>query len=256
MMSWAKQLLTLSLSSLLSTTLYAEPITWQHLQTGLDYTTIPMVAANNLPGKLHAFRIDLAQYQLNLATANDFSRNSASAQMFGTHQHALIAINGGFFTPRREILGLRITNGKILSPLKPISWWSVFYVKNNNAYIVPSKNFQSSNDISFAVQSGPRLVVNGAIPSLKPGVDERSALCITRDGKVIIAATENTPIATKDLAKILKQSNKNGGLDCQNALNLDGGSSTQLYAKIDDFDLDVPNFNTVTDAVIVLPKSN
>lgn len=256
MLSRAKQCLLLSLSLTCTATLYAQPVTWQALQSGLDYTTIPIEDANNLPGKLHAFRIDLTQYQLNLGTASDLARNSASAQMFGTNYHALIAINGGFFTPGREMLGLRIMNGKVLSPIKPISWWSVFYIKNNQAYIVPSSAFQNTHDISFAVQSGPRLVINGNVPSLKPGIDERSALCITHDGKVVIAATENTPLATKELAKVLKQSNKNGGLACQNAINLDGGSSTQLYAKIQDFDLDIPNFNTVTDAVLVLPKLN
>jgi exopolysaccharide biosynthesis protein len=45
-----------------------------------------------------------------------------------------------------------------------------------------------------------------------------------------------------------------GGLGCMNALNLDGGSSTQLYAKTQDFSLSIPSFSAVTDAVVVVPK--
>lgn len=229
---------------------HAEQVTWQSLKPGLEYASIP-IGENNLKGQLHAFKINLNKYQLHLATASAISRNAATAQTLGEKHNALVAINGGFFSPDRQLLGLRVDNGDIINPVRPISWWSVFYVKNNKAYITRAKYYHHSNSVSFAVQAGPRLVINGRIPSLKPGLDERSAICINRNGQVIIAATENTPISTQTLAQTLDASEKDGGLGCYNALNLDGGSSSQLYASIDKFTLNVPNFNQVTDAIIV-----
>jgi len=234
------------------TLIIASPTIWQTLEPGLDYTTTSVSHNADVPGKLHAFKIDLKNYSLHLVTADQLNKESASVKALNNSIDGLIAINGGFFSPNRKILGLRTENGKIINPVRPISWWSVFYVKHNKAYLVRANKYYHNRHVDFALQAGPRLVINGRIPALKPGVDERTALCITRsNNKVIIAATENTPITTTELANALSTSEKKGGLGCYNALNLDGGSSTQLYAKIDNFSLNVPNFNTVTDAVVV-----
>jgi exopolysaccharide biosynthesis protein len=45
-----------------------------------------------------------------------------------------------------------------------------------------------------------------------------------------------------------------GGLACLSALNLDGGSSSQLYASMDDFVIDIPGFSRVADAIVVRPR--
>jgi hypothetical protein len=46
-----------------------------------------------------------------------------------------------------------------------------------------------------------------------------------------------------------------GGLECTDALNLDGGSSTQLYANVRLFKINVPGINAITDAILVVPRS-
>ena len=106
----------------------------------------------------------------------------------------------------------------------------------------------------MAVQRGPRLVVNGSIPKLKPSIAERSAICVNGKGEVLIAATENLLIQPKDFAEHLRKSEGQGGLGCKTALNLDGGRSTQIFADIDSFHLNVSGINTVANAVAVYPK--
>src|SRR5262249_13033419 len=145
-----------------------------------------------------------------------------------------------------EPLGLRVKAGTVKNPVKPVSWWAVFYIANGHAYIVPQKTYKTKPSITFALQSGPRLIINGKIPSLKPGFDARSALGITRDGKLIILATQ-VALSTLQVANIMQMPENQGGLNCSDALNLDGGSSTQLFAKINDFVLDVPGLTSVTD---------
>lgn len=225
---------------------------WQNLANGIDYTNI---SVNSTGGKIHAFKIDLKQYKLSLARAPDFGSKSANVASLAIHSGGIIAINGGFFDPFHTPLGLRIENGQLLNPIRPISWWGIFYtLSNKHAYMASMKNFTLNPNIEFAIQSGPRLVVNGTIPQLKDSYAARSALCIDQQGKVIIAITESVAITPEIFAELLKQSPAQNGLGCYNALNLDGGSSSQIYAAIGSFHLMIPSFSNVADAVVVVPR--
>lgn len=222
---------------------------WESLDSGLDYT-FKRVAT----GKIHAFKVNPKQFRMGIVTADKLGQKSSSVKEMAKKAGAIVAINGGFFSPEYQNLGLLIDEGKIVSPLKNTSWWSVFYVKNGRPYITHTNSFNASSSVSMAVQSGPRLVVDGAIPKLKPSVAERSAICVTSKKEVVLIATENVFIQPTDLAEYLRKPLSSDGLGCQSALNLDGGSSTQIYAKVGSFNLDVSGFNRVTNAVVVYPK--
>ena len=116
------------------------------------------------------------------------------------------------------------------------------------------KDFLLKPTIDFAIQAGPRLVVNGTIPHLKNDYAPRSALCIDNAGHIIIAITDNMSMTLALFAQLLSRSVDQNGLGCYNALNLDGGSSSQLYASIGDFRLIIPGFANVADAVIVTAR--
>lgn len=171
---------------------------------------------------------------------------------------AVLGVNGGFFDPKNQPLGLRILNGKMLNPAKNISWWGTFFISNNRPQIIaqPQKiNLISPSQVQFAIQSGPRLIAHGQIVDrLKGGYDERTALGITRDQHIIVVSSENLLITTTQLAQVMVASEAQGGLGCIDAINLDGGSSSQLYAKVGNFSLNVPGFATVADAVVVKEK--
>lgn len=231
----------------------AKSISWQELAPGLEYTAIPLSSPGNR-GKLHAFKVDPNIYRFDVVMARDHQRAAGSVRSLANASHAWIAVNGGFFTPQLKPLGLRMDQGVIRSALKKISWWGIFYVQGNQAKIVPQWQFKLTRQIDFAVQAGPRLLINRQIPKLKDGLAERTALGITDQGEVVVVVTEKTLISTEDLAKILRKSNSEGGLSCRNALNLDGGSSSQLFAKFKRFYLNVPNFSPVTDIVTIRPR--
>ena len=158
-----------------------------------------------------------------------------------------MGINGGFFDNTFHPLGLRIQKHKLENPIKAISWWGIFYIRDHKAHISSPKQFSRSDSVEFAIQSGPRLIIDGHIPSLKPGEAERSALGITADGKIIILVSAGSPMSTQKLAHFMQQP----PLSCLNAINLDGGSSSQLYARIGSFALNVHNFSNVSDAIVV-----
>ncbi|WP_454783878.1 phosphodiester glycosidase family protein [Legionella sp. WA2024007413] len=224
---------------------YAEGY-WRTLSPGIEYQDL---AGGILSpwAHIYTFRIDLNRNKLALISAKRLSLKNASADQFAERSKALLSINGGFFDHEFNPLGLRINNKKVINPLKRISWWGVFYIKNNKAYISSLKRFNHDSDIDFAIQSGPRLLIKQKIPSLKPGIADRSALGITADGKVIILVSTNAAMTTNKLAHLLRSP----PLSCIDAINLDGGSSSQLYSHIGSFLLNVHGFSNVSDAVVV-----
>lgn len=247
-----KKYFTVLLLLLYCISAFPAPLVWQILAPGLEYAHL--TTFSNFENKgFYIFRFDLQHYQLQLAFTQTPQQTASVADLVRAN-HAVIGINGGFFTPDLKPLGLRIDQGKIKSPLRNTAWWGIFFTRGEQAFIVAPRAFKADKNINFAVQSGPRLIINGRIPSLKPGVANRTALGITRDNKIILLVTSHFPLTTDELAAFMQASEAQGGLACVNALNLDGGSSTQLYATLNDFTLNIPSFAQVTDAVLVVPR--
>lgn len=224
---------------------------WRDLAPGVEYLDL---GANLLTpwSHVHVFRIDLKNNQLDLIMANSLSQPHASVNEFAHYSKALLSINGGFFDHNYQPLGLRVSHQQQYSPLKQISWWGIFYIEDQKPHLSSVRRYKNNHQADFAVQSGPRLVVKGhIIPSLKAGHAERSALGISLDEHVIILVTDNAPMTTMTLATLMQSP----PLNCKDALNLDGGSSSQLYAQIGSFKINVHGFSNVSDAIIVKPRN-
>jgi uncharacterized protein YigE (DUF2233 family) len=222
---------------------------WLTLSKGLSFQSVALQGYNPF-AKLNAFKIDLDDYQLDIALNNDNLTKLANLKNFAEQEKASLVINGGFFTPQYKPLGLRISNYQQLNELKPISWWGVFYIKKNRAYIRPFKNLGRYKQIAFAVQAGPRLLINSKIPKLKSGKAQRTALGITKENDLIIVTTQNAAISTYELASLMKDQ-----LGCVNALNLDGGSSTQAYAKVGNFEFQTIGYSNISDVIYLSKKT-
>ena len=65
-------------------------------------------------------------------------------------------------------------------------------------------------------------------------------------GNILLVVTENTPITTIELAERMRDR----PIHCTQALNLDGGSSTQLYADLNKFNLLEPGFAKISDSLV------
>ncbi len=220
---------------------------WEKLSPGIEYRDL---SPNPLTpwAHIHVFRIDLHKQKLDLVTASDLSRPHASVEEIATHSNALIAINGGFFDTEYHPLGLRVGHHHRYTALKSISWWGVFYTIRKKPYLARASQYKEKiRNVDFAIQSGPRLLVNGKIPQLKPGIAERTALGITQNNQVILLVTEHAAMSTTALAELMK----NFPLYCEEALNLDGGSSSQIYANVGSLHLNTRGALGVSDAVIV-----
>jgi len=138
-------------------------------------------------------------------------------------------VNGGFFLPDRSPLGLVISDGVKLNPLRRADW-GVFYIARGRPHIVHTRDFKESDAISQAIQSGPRLVADGRPFKLKRQTARRTAIAIDAAGRILLVFTlVGSPLAS-DLAEILRRQEPEGA-GARFALNLDGGPSSQAYVE-------------------------
>lgn len=223
---------------------------WKILEPGIEYQDLSPIYIKDW-SHIHVFKIKLTEQQLKLVNYQDIHDPYPSIRQYAEHDHAHLAINGGFFDKKQQPLGLRISQNLQTNGFKNISWWGVFHIQNHKPSIASARQFSTKQNIEFAIQAGPRLIIDKKIPSLRPGYAERTALCVLSSQEMAIIVTQYFPMTLTQLAHILSQD----PLNCQSALNLDGGSSTQFYAKFPDFFLHMPGLTSVSDAITVLPRN-
>ena len=97
------------------------------------------------------------------------------------------------------------------------------------------------------MQCGPRLVVNGKTTDLKSQWGRRTGVGIEASGKVIIAVSDGE-LSFDDWANIWASKN---GLNCRDALNMDGGGSTQMWVNSKTNPVNVRAAWSVPDAIVV-----
>ncbi|MBI2340189.1 MAG: phosphodiester glycosidase family protein [Deltaproteobacteria bacterium] len=214
---------------------------WMRLEPGLSYQKIAVDKkhSESVPYLIHVFKIDPRRYDFRpvLAAPERYEPIRRLAESEG----AIIAVNANFFDPSGKPLGLIIKSGKEINPFKKISWWGVFYIEKGRPHIVHSADWKNTSGITTAVQAGPRLVVNGKVPRLKARKSQKTAVGINQKGEVILLTTL-FPFEVGELAKLMARSEAKGGLGCVAALNFDGGSSSQMYARIGSFELRLPSY--------------
>lgn len=219
---------------------YAD-VLWEKVTSGIEAATIKEGIFTISPDSI-AYRIDPNQYYFKLA----FARPTAFVEQIGSEAKALIAVNGGYFNTDFKPMGLRVSGSQQLNSKRLVSWWGVFYIdKDNKPHLSANRHYQSNKNVGFAIQAGPRLIANGKILPLKEGKAQRSAICATQQSQVIIAVTQNNSLTLNEWAKQLLD------MGCVDALNLDGGTSSQLYTDLPKHNHLVNNYKPVHDAIVV-----
>lgn len=118
----------------------------------------------------------------------------------------------------------------------------IFYLTDEQkAVVVQSSSFTLDSSIEYATQSGPMLLVNGAIHSAfnegSPNKHIRNGVGILPNGHVLFAIS-SSPVNLFDFATFFMNSG------CENALYLDGFVSRAFIPKKDWKELD-GNFGVI-----------
>jgi uncharacterized protein YigE (DUF2233 family) len=153
------------------------------------------------------------------------------------------AMNGGMYQEDLRPVGLYIENGRELTPAntamrtgapsqipnfykKPNG---VFYIGDRKAGILETERFLAHRpESNFATQSGPMLVIDGAIhPAFIVNSTDRKP----RNGVGVSSPTEVHFVITEGWVNFYEFAHFfRDGLGCKNALFLDGGEAPGLYA--------------------------
>jgi uncharacterized protein YigE (DUF2233 family) len=211
---------------------------WSSLGQGLEMRTYS-VLSGTMRVRITAFRVSPRYVEL-------AEGRPLTAAAWLRAQHARVAVNAGYFDEMNRPLGLRVARARKVSSLRQADW-GVFTIRHGRAAIVHTRDYRPSRYTTMAVQCGPRLVVDGKATQLKPQWARRTGIGIDRTGKVIIAIADGE-ISFDDWAA---QWAAHDRLDCLNALNLDGGGSTQLAVSAAGKHESVAGLWPVPDAVLI-----
>jgi uncharacterized protein YigE (DUF2233 family) len=188
--------------------------------------------------------VDLRKQAIRLfwrrSDGSPYARLSALPQTDGpTRGKLLFAVNAGMFDPDLKPVGLYIEDGRELVRANTRSGFGNFHLKPNGVFYVAggsagvletSAYLHQRPKADLATQSGPMLVINGR---LHPRFDAKSTSLKPRNGvgvrdeHTVVFAISNGEVPFAAFARLFKN-----GLSCSNALFLDGGTASHLYAPL------------------------
>lgn len=169
-------------------------------------------------------------------------------------ENAIAGVNGSYFQPDFRPVGLAIADGKTLGRFKQAKLLSgIIGVTPKGAIAIIRSTAYTSQNPAFtqALQCGPMLVQNGTpVPGLEPTrLARRTAIATGPNHRCALIRLTSTTLA--DTAKILSLPGILGDWTTQTALNLDGGSSTGLWAAET---ASLPEINRVRNFLAVFPR--
>lgn len=205
---------------------------WQKIGTGLEISRVRLDPGAFLSPELLMVKIDLDQYRIATVRGIDFGSHEKDVRSLSKASKALVGINANFFDEKGKALGLVVSHGithqRIHSGGKTLT--GIFQVTRKGAAIV-SRNFFKYDNVLEAIQAGPRLVDAGRPVAGQRSShisSRRSGICVQSPTTIVLYISSGfIGISIADVQQILLRP----GVDCKQALNLDGGGSAQLYVS-------------------------
>lgn len=231
---------------------------WRAVASGLAVMELDVPGTNGGGFHLHCFKVNLAHYTVAALDARERGKRRVApiktlAQEAGAH----LAINGTFFDRRQRPLGLLVGSGERKNPLRRADW-GVLFVAGSKARLVHTREWRERwdqrQDVTFAIQVGPRLVEGGTPLQLKKQSARRGLIGILPSGELLVAVNDATAAEANDLAAVVAAPPERGGLGCTDAMMVDGGPSAQLFAQAPGFQLHVPGGWGVPNGVGFVPQ--
>jgi len=228
----------------------AEPPGFSTVAPGIEHAIFEARPAAGEPFSGHAFKIDLDAADLRLVPAGDGAARRTVEQIVWAYPR-VVAVNASFFDQEGRAMGLAVDEGRVMASGKRRTWGALV-IDGTRARILLGADIQDHSPHRLVVQGIPRLVVGGQVQRLKPQLAERTAVCAGGTGVVLVVSTRAEATA---FARFLADPPDRGGLGCWDALNLDGGPSTQLVVRLPALALSVSGGWGVPNALVVAPGS-
>jgi uncharacterized protein YigE (DUF2233 family) len=189
--------------------------------------------------RFNVCRYDPAAQDLRLIYADDAAAPLRSFSALEAHlgeksARVAFAMNAGMYNDAGKPIGLYIEDGRTLRKVNTRKGGGNFHMKPNGVFWIDTDASAHVSETSayvaanpnpiWATQSGPMLVINGALhPQISPNGESRNirnGVGVTKDGAVVFAISE-TPVSFGALARLFRDE-----LACPNALYFDGSVSS------------------------------
>jgi uncharacterized protein YigE (DUF2233 family) len=149
------------------------------------------------------------------------------AKAAGSAFGGVAAVNAGFFTPEGAPLGLVMSQGRPTGALNSSSLGAGFVIGGSSPALIRRQLWSNARE---AVQSGPFLLESGRSDTALSTVISTARTFIANDGGSQWVIARTGPCSLAQLATALNGANL-GGMKPVNALNLDGGRSSDLWVS-------------------------
>ena len=167
----------------------------------------------------------------------------------------LAGVNGGYFDPQNAPVGLVISDGKLLAPLRKARLLSgVLVATKGRVEVLRTAEYTSRKTTTAALQCGPFLVDGGtAVPGLNATRPARRTFVLTT-GSDRGAIGLSSPVTLAQMGEILATARLVPDLKVQRALNLDGGSSSAFWFAGQRDVFSISEQKTVRNFVVITAK--
>jgi uncharacterized protein YigE (DUF2233 family) len=218
--------------------------TWQTIGKGLSFTRLEVSEKKEIVESLAVVRIDP-----NLNSFRIFHDTPRKISDWRELTNALVIFNGGYFTSKNQPCGLVMIDEKIYGPLKNAAMRGMFVAEPRG--VSPDLPRATILDLTATPVNITKLPWTQGLMSFPLLLDsrgrirvknsdlqaQRTVICTDRKGNIIVIHSAGDFFTLHELAQFLKCST----LDIDVALNLDGGSKSQLLINTPDFSFTSPS---------------
>lgn len=169
---------------------------------------------------------------------------------------AVAGVNGGFFSPQFEPLGLMIAKGRATGTWQQNKLLTgAVTMRQGVPELQWNHELSQPSQFSSLIQAGPRLVDAGRAVAHLERTKHVARTFIATDGDQRWALGIARSTSLGELAEILAAPNVLPGFKIRRALNLDGGRSTALYYRTaDGHEAAEPGWSTVRNYLGIVPR--
>lgn len=211
--------------------------TWRLLGADLEVLQRGAKSSSLFSSQLTFFRTHLRDFDARIIRARDFGKQRMVVANLCRLAHASLCINASFFDENGEPLGLIVQRGIKIQPIQRAGslLTGILAFSRTEAQVLGRQDFSLGATLD-AIQAGPRLIQQGRkVSGIKDSSrSRRSVVCFDSDKRLLIMLTSSSfgGLTFSELQSELIDPD----IGCIDALNLDGGGSSQLF-----LDAEIPN---------------
>jgi exopolysaccharide biosynthesis protein len=206
-------------------------IAWQPLSDGLEQTHFQLPSSTLLSSSVVAVRASLDRFSMRVIRATEYGSKKASVKEMCRSSGASVCINSNFFDEQGKPLGVVISRGiqhqKVHQGGGTLT--GVLFATADKIGVAHRSSFNAEKVIE-ATQAGPRLISEGApVVGVKDSSNPTnlSIACVDRESRLVLLRVSLAMFGSslKELQRVLLRPE----MGCWEALNFDGGGSSQMY---------------------------